>query len=92
LKHQLHLSYRFILSKDINCSDLEIGRILNLSFSKKENYNTNNMYFSTTKLNFLNDNLIFVSWIKLKNQTYNSNNMIIVLSINDGDNNLPKFG
>lgn len=92
LKHQLHLSYRFLLNKNINISGLEIGRILNLSFSKRENYNTNNMYFSTIKLNFLNDNLIFVSWIKLKNQTYNSNNMTIVLSMNDGDNNLPKFG
>jgi len=50
------------------------------------------MYFSTPKLNFLYDNLIFVSWIKLKNQTYNSNNVTIVLSMNDGDNNLPKFG
>jgi len=30
LKHQLHLSYRFLLSKDMNCSGLEIGRILNL--------------------------------------------------------------
>jgi len=92
LKHQLHLSYRFLISKDINCSGLEIGRILNVSFSKRENYDTNSMYFPTTKLNFLNDNLIFVSWIKFKNQTYNCNNMSIVLSMNDGDNNLPKFG
>jgi len=91
LKHQLHLSYRFLISKNFNCNGLEVGRILNVSLSKRENYNTN-MYFSTTKLNFLNDNLIFVSWIKLKNQTYNCNNMTIVLSMNSGDNNLPKFG
>jgi hypothetical protein len=51
-----------------------------------------NINFITNNFDFSNDNIMFVSWIKIKNILFNCNNMCIVINACEIEDMLPSFG
>ncbi|XP_008188727.1 uncharacterized protein LOC103310992 [Acyrthosiphon pisum] len=93
LKHQLKLSYNFSSSNaHFYTKNMEVGRILKINELTSQFYNNCDISFVTTNFDFSNDNIAFISWVKIKNILFNCNNMCIVVNANEIENMLPLFG
>jgi len=55
-------------------------------------YNNYDNILLTTHFDFSNDNVAFISWVKIKNILFNRNNICIVVNPNEIKNMLPSFG
>lgn len=93
LKHQLKLSHNFLSSNDhFYTINMEVGRVLKLNELTLQFYNNCNINFMTNNFDFSNDNIIFFSWVKIKNIVFNCKNMCIVINACEIEDLLPSFG
>lgn len=95
LKQQLQLSYRLLgTTKNMYSSNIDLGPIIQLPQETIALYNNQITYnISTPSFDFCKDNIIFLSWIRLKGILYNTKNMSIILCLSEEANcMLPTFG
>jgi len=71
---------------------MEVGRILKINELTSQFYSNCDISFLTTNFYFSNDNIAFISWVKIKNILFNCNNMCIVVNAYEIENMLPSFG
>lgn len=94
LKHQLKLAYKFLSNTcDYYTVSQKSGPILTLSQDTLILYSSSTRFLDA-HFNFINnDNIVFVSWVCIKNIEYNCKNMSLIINVSDENNcMLPSFG
>jgi len=94
LKHQLKLAYKFLSNTcDYYTVSQKSGPILTLSQDTLIVYSSSTRFLDA-HFNFINnDNIVFVSWVCIKNIEYNCKNMSLIINVSDEKNcMLPSFG
>lgn len=93
MKQQLKYSYK-LLAADTNAytSNIQTGPIISLSNELIQLYILKTLFLSE-KVNFSDNDVIFVSWVSIKGILYNCKNMSVVLYLCEENNYmLPSFG